>query len=681
MRNKLLTIFTLWALTFSALAPLALGNPKPVTWEPEITINPIRAQVDANDSETLNLEHALNVPVDINVPVGGNAQSAINSAQPGDVVVLQSGAVYALFTMKSGVTVRSSRASEIVGRVAPGSPLLAKVQSSVNGEPVIKFPIGTKNAGIKGLEVSTSTPDVVVYDLVRIGEGRDLQKTVADAPTGITVDACYIHGFDTQDVQRGVGLNSGETTVSNSYISDVHGVGFDTQAIAGFNGPGPFHIINNYLEAAGENVMFGGSDAAIAELMPSDIEIRRNYLFKPLKWKVGDPSFVPIMRMENGVQKAMHWTVKNLFELKAAKRVIVDGNVMENNWADGQSGVPVLFTVRNQDCSAPWSTIQNVTFTNNTVKNATGGGVNFLGVDNESLTATSGSCVNKTNPKPGSIRGDDVLLQNNLFTGIGSNFITLNGFNNVRFLNDTHPDQKGNLTTLYGDQSFGFKYKNNLTNDHQYSFFGDGGYSGTAAFAKYTPDAEVTGNYIGNAQDTSYPTGNHIVTAPIPLPADFRSPFADGGANIDALNAAQSGSVVSLPTPSPTPSASPSPTATPTPVVTPTPTPAPTATPTPVPTPSPTPLPTPGVCTMTVSSPALPQWSSGKLVVNLSGLTGTSTVTATQTSGQVMVDWPASQTVNGSSAIIEFGLETKKKSSSVIITGPCGSKTVMVNVQ
>ena len=44
-------------------------------------------------------------------------------------------------------------------------------------------------------------------------------------------------------------------------------------------------IINNYLEAAGENLMFGGSPSAIPNLVPTGIEIRRNYLYKPLRWK------------------------------------------------------------------------------------------------------------------------------------------------------------------------------------------------------------------------------------------------------------------------------------------------------------------------------------------------------------------------------------------------------------
>ena len=76
-------------------------------------------------------------------------------------------------------------------------------------------------------------------------------------------------------------------------------------------------IINNYLEAAGgENVMFGGADQSIPDLIPSDIGIRGNYFFKPLTWKKDDPSY-----------GGKHWTVKNLFETKNARRVVIDGNL------------------------------------------------------------------------------------------------------------------------------------------------------------------------------------------------------------------------------------------------------------------------------------------------------------------------------------------------------------------
>ena len=54
-------------------------------------------------------------------------------------------------------------------------------------------------------------------------------------------------------------MNSARTAVVDSYLSDFHEVGADNQAVASWNGPGPFKIVNNYLEASSENILFGGA--------------------------------------------------------------------------------------------------------------------------------------------------------------------------------------------------------------------------------------------------------------------------------------------------------------------------------------------------------------------------------------------------------------------------------------
>src|SRR5690606_10819717 len=106
----------------------------------------------------------------------------------------------------------------------------------------------------------------------------------------------YIHGTPTIQLIRCIQLNSASTAIIDSWISDCHAKGFDSQAIVGWNGPGPFKIVNNYLEGAGENVMFGGATPAIAGLVPSDIEFRLNHVYKPVEW-----------------YHSQRWTVKNLF--------------------------------------------------------------------------------------------------------------------------------------------------------------------------------------------------------------------------------------------------------------------------------------------------------------------------------------------------------------------------------
>ena len=100
------------------------------------------------------------------------------------------------------------------------------------------------------------------------------------SPHDLVVDRLYIHGDAEKGQKRGIALNSASTTITGSYISDIKVVGQDSQAICGWNGPGPYAITNNYLEAAGENVMFGGSDPSVPNLVPADITVADNYVTK-----------------------------------------------------------------------------------------------------------------------------------------------------------------------------------------------------------------------------------------------------------------------------------------------------------------------------------------------------------------------------------------------------------------
>ena len=84
-------------------------------------------------------------------------------------------------------------------------------------------------------------------------------------------------GRPTKGSKRGVLLNGIAMVVKNCYISDMKSTLQDSQAIGGWNGPGPFQIINNYLEASGENVLFGGAPPVIKGVVPSDILIKRNH--------------------------------------------------------------------------------------------------------------------------------------------------------------------------------------------------------------------------------------------------------------------------------------------------------------------------------------------------------------------------------------------------------------------
>src|SRR4029079_254562 len=180
--------------------------------------------------------------------------------------------------------------------------------------------------------------------------------TSADAlPHDLIVDRSYLHGDPQKGSRRGLALHASRAAVVDSYFADFKEAGADSQAIGGWNGPGPYTIQNNYLEAAGENVMFGGAHPSSPNLVPSDIAIRQNYMSKQLAWR------------------SQSWVVKNLLELKNAQRVVIDSNLLENNWEAAQPGFAVVFTPRNQDGPAPWAVVQDVQFTNNVFRHVAAG--------------------------------------------------------------------------------------------------------------------------------------------------------------------------------------------------------------------------------------------------------------------------------------------------------------------
>ena len=223
---------------------------------------------------------------------GENLQLALNAAEPGDVLLLEAGAEFVgNFTLpvKAGnvpIVVRSApsaglpRAGE---RISPGhAPALARLRSP-NAAAALRTAPGAHHWEIQYLEFAANHGGF--GDIIQLGDGSKAQNTLDRVPHHLVLSHVYVHGDPLLGQKRGVALNSAHTTIRDSYISDCKGVGMDTQAIGGWNGPGPFVIENNYLEAAGENILFGGADPAIPGLTPDDITFRRNFVSRPLAWR------------------------------------------------------------------------------------------------------------------------------------------------------------------------------------------------------------------------------------------------------------------------------------------------------------------------------------------------------------------------------------------------------------
>lgn len=158
-------------------------------------------------------------------------------------------------------------------------------------------------------------------------------------------DRNWFHGWDGEEMHIGLGMAKGAHYIAiiHSYFSSftctaVTGSCTDAVALGGGNGNLPIYVlkvVDNFLEASGENILMGG---AAATVRPEDLEIRRNHLFKPMFWNPGSPDHrdpTPI--------------VKNLFELKNGNRVLFEGNYLENSWGGfSQVGPAILLTPRNQ---------------------------------------------------------------------------------------------------------------------------------------------------------------------------------------------------------------------------------------------------------------------------------------------------------------------------------------------
>jgi PKD repeat protein len=556
----------------------------------------------------------------IYVNAGGDLQAALNAASPGSQIVLESGATFTgNFTLpaKSGNSWITVRTSNLAGIPAEGTRVLPQAHASSMPKIVTRNNMAAMTAARRAgyyrfIGVEFTTTSSINYNIIRLGD--DQETDANNLPSNIILDRCYIHGIPTGDSRRGVTLNSRSTAIIDSHISEIHQLGADTQAIGGWNGPGPYKIANNYLEAAGENLMLGGADPAILNNVPSDVEIRRNYFAKPLRWKTSiippvtglralataggrllpgstyryrvvgrgrigynttassassNEVAVQINSGQSGVQLSWgaseyatsyrvfrttdtltwhyydvngtsfidtgetatgtttsapsvtgtRWTVKNLFELKIARRVLVDGNVFENSWKDAQIGYAILLKSTNSGGNAPWAVTEDVTFTNNLVRHA------GIGI---SLLARGGSDTLEATRR--------VKIENNLFDDISS--LNWGGTGNVIQLYAGYAPAGGvaslpphviiNHNTFFGSgyisvdgprdgSGVGFVFTNNIVKTSSYGIKGSSTPSGDATLNTFFNAPVLDKNVFIGARSSyfvAYRNDNYFHTDP-----------------------------------------------------------------------------------------------------------------------------------------------------------------------
>src|SRR5688572_4076414 len=421
------------------------------------------------------------------VPAGGDLQRALNDARPGDTILLQENAEFVgnfLLPMKTGdawIVLRSAAPDTVLPgagiRIQPSyASLLARLRSP-NSSAALRTAPGAHHWDIRYIEFRANQGGL--GDIIQLGDGSSAQNSLAQVPHHLVLNHVYVHGDPLFGQKRGIALNAATVTISDSHISDCKGVGQDTQGIGGWNGPGPYVIENNYLEAAGENVLIGGSDPAIPNLVADNVTVRRNYFSRPMSWRdplVATPQAVTAAATTSGslpagtygyrviarrllgtgamarstasseaqvttgasgavrvrwqavpgateyrvygraagaeniywtvtgtefidtgasgsseavpISAGTLWSVKNIFELKNARNVVVAENIFENHWRESQPGYAIVLTPRNSGGGCNWCVVENVRFEYNVVRNVAAG-INVLGYDSSPTRQTT----------------------------------------------------------------------------------------------------------------------------------------------------------------------------------------------------------------------------------------------------------------------------------------------------
>jgi hypothetical protein len=269
--------------------------------------------------------------------------------------------------------------------------------------------------------------------------------------------------------------------------------------------------------------------------VPSDIELRHNHITRPLAWR-------------------NKWQVKNLVETKNVQRLLVEGNVIENTWKDGQTGFAIVMKSENQDGTAPWSVSRDVTVRYNRIRN-TGSVFTMSGMGTNSHKSTIGERFLVTHNVAEGVNVGP-------YTGDGIAFQLLGALTDAVITHNTIINQNARASGVVFDGApvRRLVMHSNLFQGGPYGVHGSGTGSGRSALERYAPGAVFRRNVIVGVDCSIYPgetvcpprmTDVGFVGA---LQGNFRAGVGalrnraldggDIGADIDRVEAATRGAIV-----------------------------------------------------------------------------------------------------------------------------------------
>jgi hypothetical protein len=169
---------------------------------------------------------------------------------------------------------------------------------------------------------------------------------------------------------------------------------------------------------------------------------------------------------------------------------------MTNNWANGQDGTAVLFTVRADN--GPASLIEDIVFENNIIRG-------------------SAAAVSVWGGEGGG--GKRLTIRNNLFADIDGQkwggrgqFLKVSEWDGLTIENNTIINT-GNITSAYGKQIIGFIFRNNIVLNNEYGMIGDDASPGSETRMMYFPMSKMVKNIIVGGNRKLYGPDNYYETS------------------------------------------------------------------------------------------------------------------------------------------------------------------------
>jgi PKD repeat protein len=203
------------------------------------------------------------------------------------------------------------------------------------------------------------------------------------------------------------------------------------------------------------------------------------------------------------------WSVKNIFELKNARNVLVENNIFENHWKESQPGFAIVLTPRNSNGGCTWCVVENVRFAGNIVRDVAAG-INLLGYDVAARPTRQSA---------------NITFEQNLFTGmttaLGGNgwFLQIGDApRNVTIAHNTIDSNGNAVVYTYGGnvadprEIYGFQMIANAARHGSYGINGQYFTYGNAIISGYYPDGVFASNYLAGAPAARYPYRTLVVS-------------------------------------------------------------------------------------------------------------------------------------------------------------------------